>query len=180
VPRVFLAGGLGLAASFLVACGGGSGLLSSNQANSLNTQLDQISNAVSAGNCSGASSAINAFSNEVGGLSGVNSTLQSNLAQDAQKVADLVTKDCHTTVATPPATTANTTPTNTTSTATAPTSTPTTPSTSTPSTSTPATPPTGTGTTPSGAGSGGAGLGNGNGNGGGASGGAGAGNGNGQ
>ena len=45
-PRALLAGGLGFAVSFLVACGGGSGLLSADQASSLNGQLDQVSSAV--------------------------------------------------------------------------------------------------------------------------------------
>jgi len=41
--RAFLAGGLGFAVSFLVACGGGNGLLTSGQAGNLNSQLASIS-----------------------------------------------------------------------------------------------------------------------------------------
>ena len=45
-PRALFAGGLGIAAAFLVACGGGgAGLLSSDQAGTLSNQLDQLASA---------------------------------------------------------------------------------------------------------------------------------------
>ena len=45
-PRAILACGLGFAVSFVVACGGGSGLLSGDQSNALSGQAEQISSAV--------------------------------------------------------------------------------------------------------------------------------------
>ena len=70
VLRALLAASLGLVVAFLVACGGGSGLLSSGQAGSLVTQLDQVTNAVSAGQCATASNAANGFTSAVDNLSG--------------------------------------------------------------------------------------------------------------
>jgi hypothetical protein len=176
VPRALLAGGLGLAVSFLVACGGGKGLLSGDQASTLNSQLDQVSSAVASGNCSAALSAVNSFSSNVSSIGSLNPTLRDNLTQDATKLAQLATRDCRN------ATTTTTTPTTTTTTTTTTTHvTPPTTSTGTkssPSQSTPATPPGNPGTTSTGA-SGGAGVGGQKGNGG-SSGGAGANNGNGQ
>ena len=55
--RATIAGGLGFAVSFLVACGGGGGLLSGNQASSLNSQLDQVTSALDSGNCGAVTSA---------------------------------------------------------------------------------------------------------------------------
>jgi hypothetical protein len=177
VPRALLAGGLGLAVSFLVACGGGAGLLSSDQANNLNTQLDQVTAAVASGNCAAATSAVNAFTNEVVNLPGsLNPTLRQNLSQDATKLGQLAARDCHKATTTTTPTTTNTTPTNTTSTThstTAPTTS--SPSPPTQTSSPPATTPTNPGSTSTGRGTGGVGIGNGNGNGG-----AGTGNGNGQ
>ena len=46
--RAFLAGGLGFAAAFAVACGSSNGLLSADQNNSLTSQLNSVSAAVSA------------------------------------------------------------------------------------------------------------------------------------
>ena len=66
--RAFLAGGLGFAAAFAVACGSNHGLLSSDQANSLNSQLDSVSNAVDAHNCDQANSASAALTNAVTNL----------------------------------------------------------------------------------------------------------------
>jgi hypothetical protein len=176
-PRALLAGGLGFAVSALVACGGGAGLLSANQANSLSGQLDTVASAVGAGQCVPAANAAKAFNTAVANLNGstVNTTLQQNLSQGAQTVAELAAKDCTTTTSTTTTTTTtsssttSTTPTTTTqaTTATAPTTTT--------STTPPATTPTGSGTTSTG-GSGGAGIGGGTGT----SGAGGAGNGNGN
>lgn len=182
VSRALLAGGLGLAAAFLVACGGGAGLLSSDQASTLNAQLDQVSSAVASGNCAAASSAVSDFSNAVSTLpAGVNQTLRDNLSQDATKLGQLAAKDCqNATTATSTTTTPTTSTTQTTSTS----STTTTPATITSATTTStntssATTSTDTGTSTTGT-SGGAGLGgNGGGRGTGGTGGAGTG-GNGQ
>src|SRR5947209_2689604 len=95
--RAILAGGLGFAASLLiVACGGGAGLLSSDQSSTLSGQLDQVSSALSAGNCAGVSSAAAALGNSVGNLPAtVNPTLRNNLVQGVSTVAELAQKDCH-------------------------------------------------------------------------------------
>jgi hypothetical protein len=186
-PQALLAGGLGFAVSFLVACGGGSGLLTADQANNLNSQLDQVSSALDAGQCDAAASAAAGLRNAVENLpASINSTLVSNLKQGASTVGDLATTECHS--QTTKTTTTPTTSTSTTST-TSTQSTTTTPSTTTSSSSTTTTAPpqtvtttatttTGSGTTSTAGGSGGAGLlGGGGGSG---SGGAGTGNGNGN
>lgn len=136
VSRAILAGGLGFAVALLVAaCGGGAGLLSSDQANSLSSQLDQVSSAVSSGNCGAASSAAAQFVNSVGNLpSTLNPTLRSNLNQGASTVSQLAQQDCR--QATTPTTSTSTTS-STTTTTTAPKTTTTTTTTST----TPTTPP---------------------------------------
>ncbi len=176
VARALLAGGIGFAVSLIAACGGGSGLLSGDQANTLNGQLDQINSAVAAHNCAAAASASQNFGNSVAGLpQTVNTTLRANLNQGASTISDLAAKDCRTT-------TTPTTPTATATTATATTSS-TTQSTTTTTTTHSNPPPTTTtqsqttttssgGGGLSGGGSGGGGQGNG-----GSSGGAGAGNG---
>jgi len=93
--RAFLAGGLGFAVSFVVACGGGNGLLTGDQASTLNNQLASVSSAVAAGQCGAATSAATAFSNEIENLpSTVNTTLVQDLARGATTVGDLAAKDC--------------------------------------------------------------------------------------
>jgi hypothetical protein len=178
-PRALLAGGLGFAVSFLVACGGGAGLLSGDHASQLNAKLDRVSSAVDAGQCGAASSAsasLNAAVRELPPT--INRTLARNLNQGASTVADLAQQDCRTrSPATTTATKAQTTTTaTTTQTQTQPppqtqTNPPTQPSTG---TTQPATPPAGPGTTSTDGnggvgigttGSGGAGPGGGNGNG---------------
>jgi hypothetical protein len=183
-PRALLAGGLGFAVSFLVACGGGAGLLSGGQSSTLNAALDKVSSAVSARDCGAAASAAASLTNAVAGLPPtVNDTLTSNLDQGASTIAQLATKDCGTTTRTttkppPTTTTTSTTTTSTTTSSSTTSSTSTTPTipTTTVTTTTPATTTTPPGTTSTGT-SGGAGVG---GAGGGGSGGAGSGNGNSQ
>ena len=51
LPRALVACGTGFAVSLLAACGGGAGLLSGDQANSLSNQLDQVGAAVGSRNC---------------------------------------------------------------------------------------------------------------------------------
>lgn len=158
LPRALLAGGLGFATSLIAACGGGAGLLSGNQANTLSNQLNQVSSAVAASDCGAANSASQNLVNAVSNLpSTINTNLRQDLNQGAATVSQLAAHDCRTTST--PRTPTTTTSTATTSTpTTSSTSTTTTPTTSTPTTTTtPATTPTTTGTT-SGAGSGGGGL----------------------
>jgi len=175
-PRAILAGGLGFAAAFLVACGGSSGLLSADQSIALSGQADQISSAVQSGDCGAANNASAALNRTVQTLPvSVNPTLRSDLTQGASTIAELAAKDCrqHTSAtASTPTTSSSTTTTTSTSTSTSTsTTTPTSPTTTTTSsTSTSATTPTATGTTST---TGGAGVGggtttttgNGNGNG---------------
>ena len=162
LPRALLAAGLGFAASVLVACGGSTGLLSSNQASNLNDQLDAVSSAIDSGRCVDAANAASGFSDSVDSLPvSVNRRLAGNLRQGADAIRRLTVLDCRARSTIP----TNTTPTNTapTHTSTAPTSTNTStrPSTSTSTSPTrtstpPATTRTGSGTTTGGGG--GAGL----------------------
>jgi hypothetical protein len=154
-PRAILAGGLGFAASFVVACGGGSGLLSGDQSNALSSQADAVSSAVQSGNCGAAVNASSILSGDVQTLPiTVNSTLRSNLSQAAGTIAQLARQDCQQQTASTPSTPSTDTSTSSTSSSTStPTSTststttPTTTTTSTTTTSNTATLPTGTGTT---------------------------------
>jgi hypothetical protein len=162
--RAILAGGLGFAVSLVVAaCGGGSGLLTSDQSSTLSGQLDRISSAVAAGNCGGAANAAAALATTVGSLPpSVSATLRNNLIQGASTVQELTQKDCHQTTSAPavtttPAQTVTTSTTAPTTTSQSTTST-TTPATTSTSSTTPATTPTTAGTTSTG-GTGGAGLG---------------------
>jgi len=112
VARAVLAGGLGFAAALLVAaCGGGSGLLSSDQANTLNGQLNQLASAVGSHNCNAAQNASQSFATAVAGLpQTVNSTVRSNLTQGASTISDLAVRDCQNKApTTPTATTATAT-----------------------------------------------------------------------
>jgi hypothetical protein len=190
-PRAILAGGLGFAASFVVACGGGSGLLSGDQSNALSSQADHVSSAVQSGNCGAAVNASAVLSGDVQTLPvTINSTLRSNLTQAASTIYQLAQHDCHqhsATTASTPTTTSSTTSTTSTSTptttTTTSTTTPTTTTSSTTTTSTTATTPTLPGTTSTSSGGAGAGgpttTGTGTSNGNGNSGGTGPGNGNG-
>lgn len=145
--RAFLAGSLGFAVAFVVACGGGNGLLSSNQANTLNNQLSSVSAAVSAHKCDQANAASQQFSNVVAGLpNNVNTTLIQNLGQGAATVSALAARDCSSTSSTSSSTTSSTTSTTTST----PTTTTSSTTTSKQSPTTTATNPGGTGTTTNG------------------------------
>ena len=133
--RVILAGALGFAAAFVVACGGGSGLLSGNQAASLNNQLDSVSSALSSKNCGDVSNSTSRLADDIISLpSSINSTLRNNLTQGVSTIAQLAQKQCSNVPTTPITqtdtnTTATTTTTQThTTTTTTPTNTTTTPS----------------------------------------------------
>jgi hypothetical protein len=159
-PRALVAGGLGFAVSLIAACGGGgSGLLSSAQASSLSSQIQQARADFNRGDCSGATSVLAQVVQGIQNLpSSVNGTLRSNLNQGVQTVQSLVRSQCGASATTTSTTRSTTTQAPTTST------TPTQTQTTTTSTATTTTP---TGTTPTGPGSGGAGFGdNGKGNGG--------------
>lgn len=171
--RATLAASLGFAVSFVVACGGGNGLLSSDQSSSLNAQLDSVSSAVAAGKCGAATSAARAFSNQVANLPPkVNTTLVQNLGQGAATVGELAAKDCQNSTTSSSTSTSTPTTTETVTTTTTATNPTTTTSSSTSTSTTTATNPTSPSTTPTngGGGNGGAGFGGtgtgGNGNGG--------------
>ena len=151
-PRAILAGGLGFAASLVVACGGSSGLLSGNQSIALSGQADQINSAVNSGNCAAALNTSRALNQDVQTLPvTVNPTLRTNLNQGASTIARLAGQDCreHTpsTASTPTTTSSTTTTAPSTSTSTSTTTTTPTTTTTTTSTPTTATSPTDTGTT---------------------------------
>jgi hypothetical protein len=166
--RAALAGALGFAAAFVVACGGSSGLLSGNQASNLNGQLDSVSSALASKNCGDVSNATSRLADDVVNLpSSINSTLRNNLTQGVSTIAQLARHQCANVPSTPAPTTPTntetaTTQTHTETTPTTPTNTNTTPTTPTNTTTTPATTTTPSGTTTTG--TGGAGLDQGNGN----------------
>ena len=93
--RAILAGGLGFAAAFAVACGSSNGLLSSGQSSTLAGDLNSISSAVASGQCARAQQAATTLNNDVAALRSVTSTLLQNLAQGAGTVGQLATTDCH-------------------------------------------------------------------------------------
>jgi hypothetical protein len=147
-PRAILACGLGFAVSFVVACGGGSGLLSGDQSDALSGQADQISSAVQSGNCGAAVNASAVLNGDVQTLPvTVNPTLRRNLTQGASTIAELARKDCRHTTSTQAKTTSSSTTTTSTSTSTSTSTTTPTTTTSTSTTSTSATTPTDTGST---------------------------------
>lgn len=149
-PRVLLAAGLGFAVSILVACGGGSNLLSGDQSSTLNGRLDQVSAAVDGGRCLGATRATASFSNYVSNLPAkVSPTLRANLLQGASTVNDLAQRDCQTSSTQSTNSTTTTPSTSTTTTTTTPSSTASTTTVSTTTPSTTSTAPATSSTTPS-------------------------------
>jgi hypothetical protein len=93
--RAFLAGSLGFAVAFVVACGSGNGLLSGNQASTLNAELTSISNAIGSRDCTSAQAAANRFSSELANLpKGVSTTLINNLDQGILTVGALAQRAC--------------------------------------------------------------------------------------
>jgi hypothetical protein len=172
--RALLAGGLGFAVSFIAGCGGGAGLIPADQASTLNSQLDQVSSALAAGNCTAVRSAAQSLVSAEANLpSTVNSKLRADLNNGVSTVSQRAVVTCHavttaatTTTPTTTATTTATTATTTTPTTTATTtSNPTTPATTSTPTGTTSTPTSGGGGLSGGSNGGGQGLGNGNGNG---------------
>jgi hypothetical protein len=163
--RALLAGGLGFAVSLIASCGGGAGLLSGDQANTLNNQLNQVSADLAAGHCRAVRSDGRSLVAAVANLpSTINSTLRQDLAAGSSTVSQLAVKQCHPVSTTPTTTAATTTTTAPTTTATTTTTTPPPTQTHTTTTTTPTPPPTTVTTTGP---SGGGGLGGGGGGGGG-------------
>ncbi len=159
LQRALLAAGLGFTVSLVAGCGGGSGLLTGNQAGGLQNQLSQVSSALSAGHCTQVRTATEDLVSAVANLpASVNDNLRVALGQEASRVSALAVQQCHPVAPTTPTTTP-TTPTTPTNTTTTPATTTTTPGTNTTGSS-------GGGGLGGTAGSGGGtGIGNGNGNG---------------
>ena len=137
--RALLAGSLGFAAFFIAGCGGSTGLLTGNQASTLQNELNQISSALSAGHCGAVRSGTQNLASEVGSLpTTVSEKLRQALDAEASQVATLAVQQCHPATTTPTTTTTTTTPTTSTPTTTTATttSTTTTPTTTTPTTTT--------------------------------------------
>ncbi len=180
--RALLAGSLSLSVGFVAGCGGsGAGLLTSSQASALQSQLNQVSSALSAGHCANVQTATRSLASDVANLPDtVNANLRGALTSEANQVSTLSVSQCHPTSTPASTSTGATGPTpSPTTTSTSTTSTPTTTSTThtnTNTTTTPTTPttPATTPTTP-GTNSGGGGLSGGSGGGAGGGGGAGAG-----
>ncbi len=135
--RAFLAGSLGFAVAFVVACGSGNGLLSGNQASTLNAELTSISNAIGSRDCASAQAAANRFSSELANLpKGVSTTLINNLDQGILTVGALAQRACSSSSSTSTTSSSSTSSTTPTTTTTNPTTTnPTTTTTSSPSSS---------------------------------------------
>jgi hypothetical protein len=167
---------LGVCASLLVACGDRSHLIPSGDANELDSALDQVAAATSAGDCATARQAVNRASAVLAKLpDSVDGRLRARLRSGVANLRERVPVQCAgaggaTTTETTPTQTTTTTPTQTTPTQT----TPTTPTQTTPTTPSQTTPTTPSQTTPQGQGNGN-GNSNGNANGNGSAGGAGAG-----
>lgn len=135
--RALVAGGLGFAVSLIAACGGGSHVLSAEQASALKSQLTRLQSAVNAGDCSGVQNALSQLSAEIANVP--NSTARANLTEGFDTLQRQATSECPsstpqttstaTTTPKPKTTTTQSTPTTTTQTQTIPTTTATTPTT---------------------------------------------------
>jgi len=148
--RALVAGGLGFAVSLIAACGGGSRVLSADQANALSSQLTRLQAAVDRGGCTDIDNALSQLSSEISNVS--NATAKANLTEGFDTLQSQAKAECP---ASTPRTTSTSTTTKTTTTQSTPTTT--TPTQTIPTTT--ATTPTSTGTTTNPVpGSGGAGL----------------------
>jgi hypothetical protein len=148
--RALVAGGLGFAVSLIAACGGGSRVLSADQANALRARLDQLQSAVNKGDCSGVQNGLSQLSVEISNVP--NATARTNLTDGFETLQRQASAECQVST---PKTTSTTTTTNTTATQTTPTATTQTQTIPTTTATTPTNPGT---TTNAGPGSGGAGL----------------------
>ncbi len=88
------AGGLGFVAALLAGCGSSGGLLSTEQAGSLKSQLDQVSVAVQQRQCGTVDDAIAGLNRTIEGFGGLNQTLVSNLQQGVETVGALADQNC--------------------------------------------------------------------------------------
>src|SRR5579884_1635234 len=97
LSRALLTGGLGFAMSCVIAaCGGGAGLLSGDQANSLNNQLNQISSALAQRHCRAAEAAAHGLVLEVANLPGtVSPRLRQDLDLGANTILTRAAQQCH-------------------------------------------------------------------------------------
>jgi hypothetical protein len=148
--RALVAGGLGFAVSLIAACGGGSRVLSADQANALSQRLNQLQAAVNRGDCGGVLNGLSGLSTEITNVP--NATARANLTEGFDTLQRQATSEC-------PASTPHTTSTTTTTKTTTTQSTPTVSTQAQTIPTTTATTPANTGTTTNpGPGSGGAGL----------------------
>jgi hypothetical protein len=149
---------LGAACAGLVACGSKDNphLFSAARADRLNSELDDVRNAVDGGDCEAATRAVQRLDDEVTSLpSDIDPQLRQRLQQGAQNLRARVPKDCQQTDTTPTVTetTPTVTETTTTETQTTPTQTTTTPTQTTTTPTQTTTTPTETTTTPDSGGS---------------------------
>lgn len=100
VQRAFLAAAVGAVALTLVGCGSSGKLLSASESAQLTHQLNNVKLALDDHECSTARDALYQFEDRLNQLSGVNSTLVSNLDQGASTIEDLTSTACA--VETPP------------------------------------------------------------------------------
>jgi hypothetical protein len=155
-------GALGCAAALLVACGDGEGLLSGQDAGSLQDLLAAAESACASGSPAAAQDAARRFADGVAELSPreIDPRLIARLERGAARLSELIPDSCTATTDTTPTTPTTTVPTETVPTTTTPTTTtdtvPTTPTVTTPTETTPTTP-----TVPNGGGTPGQGDGNG-------------------
>ena len=90
--RALVAGGLGFAVSLIAACGGGSRVLSADQANALSSQLNQVQAAVNRGDCSGI---VDSLSQLSAGISNVpNATAKANLTEGFDTLQSQAKSQC--------------------------------------------------------------------------------------
>jgi hypothetical protein len=98
--RALMAGGAGLAAAFLVACGGNGGgtdkgFLSGAESSTISGELSAISSAVNAGQCARAREATDNLNDTLANLPAeVNQKLAHNLGEGASTVKTLALRDC--------------------------------------------------------------------------------------
>jgi hypothetical protein len=93
--RPLIAGLLGLAAAFLVACGDRNGLLSSSDANAIGRQLDSAQAALNSQSCARATAAANRAQQLIARLPArVDPRLRNRLNRGATRLVTLAARDC--------------------------------------------------------------------------------------
>ncbi|MGI8559517.1 MAG: hypothetical protein ACR2ND_14645 [Solirubrobacteraceae bacterium] len=133
--KMLLAGILGVCTSLLIACGSNSKLISSGNAGPLQNDFDSVASAVSSGDCSGATAAVQKARSDLAALpAATDAGLKSRLRQGVNSLAQRAPLECaqattqstastQSTATTTPTTSTQTTSTQTTTTATTPTTT---------------------------------------------------------